>query len=189
MATAPQSPTVTLTAEEFAQRPDPGHPEELVRGTILAMPLPGARHGRVCANLVFHLMSFAEHHDLGHVLSNNAGVVTQRGPDTVRGPDLSFYRYETLPRGALPRGYPVVPPDAVFEVISPDDRWPRVLGKVAEYLEAGIALVVVLDPDPEHLTVHVYEGDRPVSILTVDDDLAPGGPLAGFRVPVAQILA
>ena len=29
-----------LTAEQYAQRPDPGHPEELIRGWIVAMPMP-----------------------------------------------------------------------------------------------------------------------------------------------------
>jgi hypothetical protein len=45
MATAFQ---VLYTAEEFARRPDPGYPEELVRGRIVAMPVPQARHGLVC---------------------------------------------------------------------------------------------------------------------------------------------
>lgn len=38
MATA--ETTVLLTDEEFGKRPDPGDPEELVRGRIVAMPVP-----------------------------------------------------------------------------------------------------------------------------------------------------
>ena len=37
-----------MTAAEFGRRPDPGHPEELVRGRIVAMPPPDRRHGKVC---------------------------------------------------------------------------------------------------------------------------------------------
>ena len=29
-----------MTAEEFSNRPDPGNPEELVRGRAVAMPVP-----------------------------------------------------------------------------------------------------------------------------------------------------
>ncbi len=148
MATAPHpSSTALLTAEEFARRPDPGYPEELVRGEVVAMTPPGFRHGRVCAQVVYLLKSVADQHDLGHVVSNDAGVVTERAPDSVRGPDVAFYRYERLPRDARIEGYPPVAPDLVIEVLSPHDRWNRVLAKVAEYLEAGVAVVGVLDPD------------------------------------------
>jgi len=37
-----------MTAEEFGKRPDPGYPEELVRGRIVAMSVPDKRHGYVC---------------------------------------------------------------------------------------------------------------------------------------------
>jgi Uma2 family endonuclease len=37
-----------ITAEQFAQRPDPGSPEELVRGRIIPLPPPKPRHGYVC---------------------------------------------------------------------------------------------------------------------------------------------
>jgi Uma2 family endonuclease len=55
MGATPQPPQVLLTAEEFARRPDPGYPEELVKGRVVAMPLPGARHGFVSANAAFDL--------------------------------------------------------------------------------------------------------------------------------------
>jgi hypothetical protein len=32
-----------VTAEEFGKRPDPGYPEELIRGRVTAMPVPDKR--------------------------------------------------------------------------------------------------------------------------------------------------
>lgn len=188
MASAPStSPSqALLTAEEFARRPDPGRPEELVRGRIATMPPPGARHGKICNKVGRLLGNYAEDHDLGHVLSNDSGVITGRDPDSVRGPDVSFYSYARLAKGALPEGYPGVPPDLVFEVLSPEERWPRLLGKVSEYLEAGVSAVVVLDPDRR--TAHVYEGEDPVRVLSESDELALPGVLGGFRVAVARFL-
>jgi Uma2 family endonuclease len=184
MATATQP---LLTAEQFARRPDSGHPEELVKGRVITMPPPGALHGVVCAKVARRLGNLAEELDLGHVLSNDAGVVTERGPDSVRGPDVSFYSYARIPKGALPTGYPDVPPDLVVEVLSPHDRWPLVLAKVAEYRGAGVGAVVVVDP--ERRIVHLYDGDEPVQVLGEADELALPGPLAGHRIAVARLLA
>ena len=186
MASAPQAPPALLTAEEFARRPDPGYPEELVKGRIVAMPLPGFRHGRICNKVGRILGNHAEERDLGHVLSNDAGVITERGPDSVRGPDISFYRYERLPKEARPEGYPEVSPDLVFEVLSPTDRWPKVLGKVVEYLDAGVAAVCVIDP--EQRSLHLYEGDRAVRILGAADELTVPALLGDFRVAVGRFL-
>ena len=40
--------------------------------------------------------------DLGRVLSNDSGVITERGPDTVRGADVCFYSFVRVPKGPLP---------------------------------------------------------------------------------------
>ncbi len=146
------------------------------------MPPPGSRHGQVCNKVGRITGNHADDHDLGHVLSNDSGVITERGPDTVRGADVSFYSYERVPKGPLPRGYLDVPPDVVFEVLSPDDRWRKVLGKVAEYLDAGVQVVVVLDP--ERRMIHVFTDDEPTRILTDRDELTIPGLLGDFRVPV-----
>lgn len=173
-----------MTIEEFAQRPDPGYPEELVRGRIIALTLPRPPHGKICNKVGRLLGNFADEHDLGHVLSNDTGIITARDPDTIRGADVAYYSYARVPKGPLPKDYLPVPPDLVVEVRSPSDRWRDVLAKVADYLGAGVRLVVVLDPDPE--TAHLFHADQPVQILTADDDLTLPGVLEGFRVPVRR---
>jgi Uma2 family endonuclease len=185
MATAPQPQTALLTAEEFARRPDPGYPEELIKGRIVPMPQPGVRHGKVCARTSFLLQYHLMVHDNGHVVSNDSGVITERGPDTVRGADVAYYSSAKFPRHLpLPAGYADVPPDLVFEVLSSHDRWPKVLAKVVEYLEAGVAVVAVLDP--EHRNLHLYEGDRPARILGETDELTLPALLGDFRVVVGR---
>lgn len=133
MATA----TDLMTAEEFATRPDPGYPEELVQGRIVTMPPATPRHGKVCGETHFLLRSHAGPHDLGHVLSNDSAVITERDPDTVRGADVSFYSYAKIPKGKFPRGYLDVVPDLVVEVRSDDDRWREILAKVMNIWTPG----------------------------------------------------
>lgn len=186
MATAAETAEKPLTAEDFARRPDPGHPEELVKGKIVSMPPPGYRHGLICLRIGRILGNFVEDHELGQVVSES-GVITERGPDSVRGPDISFYSNHRLPKGEIPEGYARVLPDLVFEVLSPSDRWPNVLARVAEYLNAGVDAVCVVDPERRNL--HLYEGEMPVRILAETDTLAFTQLLPGFRVDVARLLA
>lgn len=184
MSTAASSSPALLTAEEFAERPDPGHPEELVRGRVVPMPVPKPRHGEICSKADRILGVFAEEHELGRVLSNDSGVVTERGPDTVRGADIAYYSYERVPKGPLPNQYLDVPPELVVEVLSPYDRWPKVLQKVAEYLEAGVAMVVVLDD--ERRSAHVLGADGTNRMLGPDEVLELPGILPGLSVAVRR---
>jgi Uma2 family endonuclease len=173
-----------LTAEEFGLRPDPGYPEELVQGRIITMPPPKPRHGQVCTKVIRILDRFVEERDLGHVLSNDSGVVTERDPDTVRGADVSFYSYDRLQKGPIPEGYLAVPPNLVVEVRSPDDRWRDLLKKVNEYLAVGVTVVIVLDPDP--CTAHIFHAERAPEQLGPDDELTVPDILGDFRVKVAR---
>ncbi|HEX5105864.1 MAG TPA: Uma2 family endonuclease [Pirellulaceae bacterium] len=173
-----------LTADAFARMPDPGHPQELVRGAIIDMPPPKPRHGQVCVNVCFYLRSFVEAHRLGHVVANDTGVITGQDPDTVRGMDVAFISFTKFPPGPLPASYFTVAPDAVFEVRSPGDRRSEIYRKICEYHDIGVPAVYVLDPETSR--VHCYFPDRPEEILNVTDQFAGIGPLADFSVPVAK---
>jgi Uma2 family endonuclease len=179
--------TELLTAAEFGRRPDPGYPEELVQGRIVTMPPPTPRHGQVCSKANRLFGTFADEHDLGHVLCNDSGVITERDPDTVRGPDVSFYSYAKVPRGKIPKGYLDVVPDLVTEVVSEDDRWTDVLEKVHEYLAAGVGVVIVFDPETE--SAHIFRPDQPPQKLGPDDELTIPDLLGDFRVKVARFFA
>jgi Uma2 family endonuclease len=121
------------------------------------------------------------------VLTNDSGVITGRDPDTVRGVDVCYYSHGRVPRGTLPRDrYLDIPPDLVAEILSPEDRWPRVLRKVVEYLTAGVGVVLVVDT--ERRTVHVYEGEAPVRIVEAGQVLRlPTLFGDGFAVELARL--
>jgi Uma2 family endonuclease len=184
MSTASVSTQALLTAEQFAERPDPGYPEELVRGRIVPMPMPKPRLGEICNKAGRILGNLAEQNDLGRVLSNDTGVITERGPDTVRGADISYYSYARVPKGPLPDRYLDTPPDLVVEVLSPSDRWPKVLAKIAEYLNAGTTAVLVLD-DARRLA-HIYRADAAPRLLQAEDELNIPDLLGDFRVRVGR---
>jgi Uma2 family endonuclease len=172
-----------MTALEFGQRPDPGHPEELVQGRVVSMPHPDRRHGFVCSKADRILGNFVDEHGLGRVMSNDSGVITERNPDTVRGADVAYYSYARLPQGPLSTGYGPEVPELIVEVCSAGDRWADVLEKVAEYIRAGVLVVVVLDPKPQ--TAHVFGVDAQ-RVLTSEDELDLSGILDGFLVRVGR---
>lgn len=174
-----------ITAKEFLLMPDDGVPKELVRGRIVTMNVPAPKHGYYCALIVQLFGEFVRSHDLGRIMSNDSGVVTEHDPDTVRGPDVTYYSFKRLPKGPLPEGYLDVTPDAAFEVRSPTDNWVKTNAKVNELLSAGVSIVCVLDPRTESITV--VDGQGPPRVLYKGDTLTLPDVLPGFELPIARL--
>ncbi|HTK75734.1 MAG TPA: Uma2 family endonuclease [Gemmataceae bacterium] len=101
MATAAQQ---LITAEQFLTLP--GHPDglkqELVRGEVVTMCVPGFDHGLIQGQVYAILREFVHANNLGRV-TVESGVVTERGPDTVRGPDVAYWSAQRLPLDQRPR--------------------------------------------------------------------------------------
>jgi len=110
--------------------------------------------------------------------------VTQRDPDTVRGPDLAFYSYQRIPSGSLPDGYWPASPELVIEIRSESDRWKDILQKVAEYLSANVLSVAVIDPARQQ--VHLFS-DAETTVLNATDLLTFPEVLPGFEVVVGRL--
>jgi Uma2 family endonuclease len=173
-----------MTAEEFGRRPDSGYPEELVRGRVVAFPINDLLHGYVCGQVGFALSNWVEERDLGRVIGNGSGVITRRNPDSVRGADIAYYSYERLPREPLSAGYGPEIPELVVEVLSEHDRWSKMLEKVLEYLDAGVLVVVALDPDSR--SAHVYTREDEPRRLGPDEELTFPGLLEAFSARVGE---
>jgi Uma2 family endonuclease len=129
------------------------------------------------------MRQFVDADDSGHLLSNDSGIITERGPDTVRGADIAYRSYSRLPRGPLKPGYGPEVPELVIEVRSAGDPWRKILWKVAEYLEAEVLTVIVLDPAKRKAHVFSGEDEDPV-VLGPEDELTLPDLLPGFRVAV-----
>lgn len=157
-----------MTAEQYATLPSDGAPTELVRNKVVSFSFPTPRYGQICTSVLCIVGKYLDGNDVGHLLGKSA-VITARDPDTVRGGDVQWYSYRRVPPGPMPAGYLNVVPELIFEVRSPDDRWGRILAKVAEYLEAGVSIVCVLDQQSE--SCHVYCADEPVQVLAADREL------------------
>jgi len=174
-----------LTAEEFMAA-DLGEGNfELVRGEVIEVPPAMPDHGRVCGKAFFVLETYGRQTGSGYALSNDSAVLTERGPDTVRGPDVCFYSHTRWPESQLGQGLPPVPPDVAVEVVSPRNRPSEMLKKISEYLAVGVSLVWVIDPPRRRIALY-----RPGDLFPVffnDGEILENIPeLAGFRCAVAD---
>jgi len=173
-----------LTAEEYGRLEDDGRLTELVRGRVVEMNRPFTSHGFYINRIAFLLTQFVEQHQVGRIVVGDAGLITQRDPDTVRGPDLAFYSYQRIPSGPLPAGYWPASPELVVEIRSESDRWKDILQKVAEYLSANVLTVAVIDP--EHERVHLFS-DNETTVLNTTDLLTFPEVLPGFEVVIGRL--
>ncbi len=173
-----------VTAEEFEQIvAELVGPCELVCGEVREMMRGGAKHGGVCGRMSRLLGNWAESNDQGEVVTNDTGLVTRRNPDSVRGPDLFFIRWSTLPQGELPEKWLKVPPELCVEILSPSDRWKDVLDKITEYLDFGVKEVWVADPQLKQL--HIYQPDSAPRVLN-GDAAVNSSVLPGFECRVNE---
>lgn len=180
-ATQPAPPAL-MTAEEFARRHG-GEYVELIDGKVEAIPMPKTPHGKACFKAAYLIGGFIEQHGLGLVCTNDTFVLTRRDPDRVRGADVCYWAKDRVPPGDLP-DIITAPPDLVVEVRSPTDTWTKAFAKVVEYLEAGVRVVVLIDPDSA--TASVYRPEELQQIHDNGDELTLPDVLPGFAAPVRR---
>ncbi len=193
LATPPPATAVgprLLTAADLAMLPSqlPSGPVrwELDNGRLVVMAPPGFIHGR-CENSVATQLK-VQGEERGHGQAcGEVGVQLRRNPDRVVGPDAVFIANRSLPVRLTPEGYLESMPDLVVEVRSPNDTQPEVDRKVNEYLQAGVRVVWV--PDPERQTVTAYRNGQPPQVFTIADALTVPDVIPGFAMPVRDVFA
>ncbi len=103
----------------------------------------------------------------------------------LRKPDVSFVRPGRFPGGTLPLGDMRFAPDLAAEVVSPNDLYDEVDRKVAEYREAGVALIWVVSPQTR--TVLIRRRDGTVSEVGPDGELSGEDVVPGFHCRVSDL--
>jgi Uma2 family endonuclease len=173
--------TKLMTAEELWAIAGRGR-YELVRGRLIAMSPTSGPHGRTENRVAHWITSFVDERELGEVYVGETGFLIARDPDTVRGADIAFLTKEHAAQ-VPSTGYVPFAPDLVVEVVSPDDLWSEVQGKVNEWLAAGAPLVWVFDP--QRKSIDAFTPERHWS-LKEGDALTGDEVLPGFSVPLSK---
>jgi Uma2 family endonuclease len=120
---------------------------------------------------------------LGRVCTNDMGLIIERDPDTVRGPDVALYtnakKYEELSQ-EYPDSFPVL----VVEVLSPHDRPSQTIRRLNRFLDKGSAIVWIVDPEARNVTVW-WPGQAPL-VLEANEELRDLPESPGFQCKVAE---
>ena len=174
-----------MTGDEFLRIYGDRSGYELVDGQLVELEMPGLLHGEICGNAVSVLREFVKKKKLGRICGNNSLIRTQSEPDTFRGPDVLFISYETYAADLpTPKGTFTPPLELVIEVKSPSDSFNSLFEKATEYLNAGVKVVLVLDPETE--SAGVYRSSELPMRLHNGDELTLPDILPGFAVSVKQ---
>ncbi|HSU18077.1 Uma2 family endonuclease [Longimicrobium sp.] len=174
-----------VTADELLRMPDDGVRRELVRGEVREMSPAGSRHGRIGARILSRLEAYVREQGLGEVYNADTGFLLASNPDTVRAPDVGFVSRERAdPVGDIEEFWPGAP-DLAIEVVSPSDLFSEVDEKVAEYLDAGCRMVMVVDPRRRAATVYRSRSD--IVLLTENDSLEGGDVVPGWTLPLRDV--
>jgi Uma2 family endonuclease len=180
--------TSLMTADEFwewLRRPEnQDRSFELERGGVVEMPPPSKYHGFVCGNVAGLLWSYAIRRGKGYPCTNDAGIVVEKDPDTVRGPDVSFYEDEQTPE-TMDRKFATQPPRLVVEVLSPNDQGTMTVRRVSQFLRRGVPLVWIVDPEVR--SVMIYRSGKDVYVVDDTEELTGEDVLPDFRCAVADL--
>ncbi len=186
MATIPVK-TARLSAEEFESRFADTPFCELERGEVIQLTVGGWRHSALCARIAWLLGDWAQRGGAGRVLTGEAGVITARDPDTVRGMDVAYFSFERVPRGQEPESFAEVAPTLAVEVIGKGQGWKKMTEKAAEYLRMGADRVWIIDPKRKSL--HVFTSDQPPREYGVGETIEKDTALPGLVLAVTGIFS
>jgi Uma2 family endonuclease len=177
-----------MTTEELLALPDDGIDRWLIDGRLREDPIVRHRlQSRIIIRTHYVLGSWLEHQPppRGSIRNGKASVRLRRDPDWTVGIDVVYISAELAAQQpsdtTLIDGVPVL----AVEILSPTDTQEIIYQKIDRYLQAGVALVWVINPS--FRTVTVYRPNAEPEMLNVSQELTAEPHLPGFRVAVAQL--
>ncbi len=152
---------------------------------LVIMPPNGLESGWQETELARQVGNWAVQDGTGRAFSSNAGYTLPNG--AVRAPDVSWMplsRWESLSRNDQTKfGHTF--PDFAIELRSQSDSLREVQRKMAEYMENGVRLGWLIDP--QNRRVHVYRPGQPVEILEEPTAVSADPVLPGFALDLSAI--
>ena len=179
------STTSQVSAEQLLRMPAGGRRYELVAGEVREMTPPSWRHGVVLSQLDELLRRHVRERRLGLVMGGDPGFLLARDPDTVLAPDIAFVAEEHVPHPLPEEAFWPGAPTLAIEIASPGDTLREIDEKAKSWLDAGTAIVWVLNP--AWRTVTIYRSPADIKTLTEADDLTAQDILPDFRCRVADL--
>ncbi len=160
--------------------------ERTASGELLIMPPTGGETGRRNIKISTQVEVWSSQNNLGVAFDSSTCFKLPNGANF--SPDASWVRRErwnTL-TPEQKRKFPPLCPDFVVELRSPSDSLEKLRAKMKEYLENGVQLGWLIDPETQQ--VEIYRPIRDIEILQSPTTLSGEDVLPGFVLNLQPIL-
>jgi Uma2 family endonuclease len=175
--------TTRLSREQFKHlcHSNPHLPlERSPQGELVIMSPVGGESGNQEAMLITKVGIWNEKTQLGYVFSSSTIFSLPQGGD--RSPDVAWVskaRWESL-SPADREAFPPLCPDFVIELRSRTDRLSPLQAKMQEYLESGLRLGWLINPQDQQ--AEIYRPNREVKQISLPATLSGETILPGFHL-------
>ena len=171
---------------DFCASNDEYRIERTAEGRIIIMSGTGGETGFRNSLLTSQLTTWAMADGRGRPFDSSTMFLLPNS--AMRSPDAAWVSRIRLAKltSSQKRKYLPLCPEFVVELVSPSDRLPAVSAKMLEWIENGVQLGWVLDPD--EMRAYVYRIGQPVEVLDNPAILAGEGPVDGFILDFKMIL-
>ena len=176
-----------MTAEDFYALPESWEGrQELWKGRLVEMPFNGGPHSWIGARLITDLIPYFEGRDDHFWIT--PGIILERNPDTVVGPDIAIIPGSFVKRVTLDfEGYYDVLPPLVIEIKSPFDQEDEIEAKNALYTEARVPELWWIRPAERTVTRHWP--DRAPVCLGLGEVIEQVDAIPGFSLDLDRLFA
>lgn len=150
------------------------------QGELIIMSPVGGESGKKEANLIADLIIWNRQTRLGEVFSSSTVFSLPKGGD--RSPDaawVSLEKWEKL-TSKEKEGFPPICPDFVIELRSKSDRLKPLQEKMQEYLDSGLKLGWLINPQQKQ--VEIYRENQSVEVVDMPVNLSGEDVLVNLNV-------
>lgn len=156
-----QSPSKSLTLEEFLKLPETKPASEYIDGQIIQKPMPQGEHSAIQTEFSTAINAVLKPKKVARAFSELR--CTFGGRSIV--PDIAVFTWERIPRkenGGVNNIFAIAP-DWTIEILSPDQSQTKVTKNILHCLNHGTQMGWLIDPDEQ--TLFIYYPDRPTEVF------------------------
>lgn len=155
-------------------------------GDLVIMSPTGGETGNRNIEIAYQLQAWSRQNQSGVAFDSSTGFILPNG--ATRSPDASWIpltKWNTLTRRQQQKFLPLCP-DFVIELRSPTDRLDTLQNKMQEYLDNGIFLGWLINPQDRQ--VEIYRLGQPVEVKDSPESLSGEEILSGFVLDLRAII-
>ena len=157
------------------------------QGQVIFMPPTGGETGKRNGDLFLQIGNWNRQTKLGVAFDSSTGFRLSNG--AVRSPDVSWIpiaAWNSLTKEQR-RKYLPIDPEFVIELMSPTDVLGDAKGKMREYMDCGVRLGWLINPD--EMQVEIYRQGKEPEVLERPKTLSGEGIMPNLVVDLLGILA